>query len=437
VQYLSRGKMADTLSLDAKSESIKASPRNILGIRNFRLLWIGEGISLLGDQFYLIALPWLVLSLTGNALAVGTVLATAGIPRALFMLLGGALTDRFTPRRLMINSNIARMVLTGLLAALVLTNLIQLWMLYAFALLFGLADAFFFPAQTSIVPKIVGKDQLQVGNAMIQGTATLSLFVGPILAGTLISWLDGGATHSTSGIALAFALDSISFIASVMMLSLIRVNGVNSPAEEADGGVLASIREGLLFVWNDATLRIVFGLTMGLNVLITGPFSVGVPVMARTRFPEGATAFGLIMSVFGGGALLGVVLAGTLPKPSKKLLGTVLLSVISLMGIGLAVIGITPSLTIAALAALVMGTANGYSNILMITWLQQKIAHEMTGRIMSLVMFAAIGLTPVSTALAGALIGINATVLLICAGSLMTLFTLSAAFSPVVRLGME
>ena len=428
--------MTDTVSLEAKPEMVVGTPTNVLRIRNFRSLWIGEGISLLGDQFYLIALPWLVLSLTGNALAVGTVLATAGIPRALFMLLGGALTDRFTPRKLMINSNLARMVLTGLLAAFVMTNLIQLWMLYAFALLFGLADAFFFPAQTSIVPQLIGKDQLQMGNALIQGTATLSLFVGPILAGTLISWLDGGATHSTSGIALAFALDSISFIASVMMLSLIRVNGVNSPAEEADGGVLASIREGLLFVWNDATLRIVFGLVMGLNVLITGPFSVGVPVIARTRFPEGATAFGLIMSVFGGGALLGVALAGMLPKPSKKWLGTVLLSVISLMGIGLAVIGITPSVTIATLAALVMGAANGYNNILMITWLQQKIAPEMTGRIMSLFMFAAIGLNPISTALAGALLGINATILLVCAGCLMTIFTLSAAFSPAVRAGM-
>ena len=240
--------MTDTFSLEAKPEMVVGTPTNVLRIRNFRSLWIGEGISLLGDQFYLIALPWLVLSLTGNALAVGTVLATAGIPRALFMLLGGALTDRFTPRKLMINSNIARMVLTGVLAALVLTNLIQLWMLYAFALLFGLADAFFFPVQTSIVPQLVGKDQLQMGNAMIQGTATLSLFVGPVLAGTLISLLDGGATHSASGIGLAFALDSLSFIASVTMLNRIRVENMNSPTKEAKGGMLDSIREGLLYV---------------------------------------------------------------------------------------------------------------------------------------------------------------------------------------------
>jgi hypothetical protein len=84
-----------------------------------------------------------------------------------------------------------------------------------------------------------------------------------------------------------------------------------------------------------------------------------------------------------------------------------------------------------------MGIANGYANVMLITWLQQKIAPEMTGRIMSLVMFAAIGLNPVSTALAGALIGLNATVLLVCAGISMTLFTLLAAFSPTVRAGMD
>src|SRR5258707_9061731 len=85
-----------------------ASP---LSVRNFRLLWIGEGISLLGDQFYMIALPWLVLQLTGSPLALGTVMALAGIPRALFMLVGGAFVDRFSPHAVMLASNFARLVL--------------------------------------------------------------------------------------------------------------------------------------------------------------------------------------------------------------------------------------------------------------------------------------------------------------------------------------
>jgi hypothetical protein len=109
-------------------------------------VWIGESIALLEDQFYLMALTWLVLSPTGNPLAFGTMLAMAGIPRALFILAGGALYDRFTPRRLMINSNLARMILPGLLVTMVLTKLIQLWMFYTSALSFGLVDAFFLPA---------------------------------------------------------------------------------------------------------------------------------------------------------------------------------------------------------------------------------------------------------------------------------------------------
>lgn len=429
--------MAGALSFKQNSTVASTSPAGVLRIRNFRMLWIGESISLLGDQFYMIALPWLVLSLTGNALAVGTVLATAGIPRALFMLIGGAFTDRFTPRMIMIRSNLARMALTGILAGLVASKLIELWMLYAFALLFGLADAFFFPAQTSIVPHLVGKEQLQAGNAMIQGTATLSVFVGPVLAGALISRLDGGATHSVAGIALAFGLDSLSFIASITMLSLMHIGSRRAPDGDREGNMLASIRDGLRTVWMDPTLKIVLGLMMGLNLLIVGPFTVGVPVIARMRFPEGAAAYGVMMSLFGGGALLGIALAGILPKPSKTLLGTVLLSVLSLMGAGLATLGIAGTLWIAAPACLAMGVANGYNNILMISWLQQRITPGMMGRMMSLVMFAAIGLNPLSTAAAGALIGFNASFLLVSAGGLMMVLCLSAAFSPAVRRGME
>src|SRR5262245_9081668 len=137
--------MEDKMSTVVETNQKPASP---LRVRNFRLLWIGESISLLGDQFYMIALPWLVLQLTGSALALGVVLALAAIPRALFMLIGGAFVDRFSPRAVMLASNLARFVLVGILSVLVLTNTIRIEMLYVFALAFGLADAFYFPAQS-------------------------------------------------------------------------------------------------------------------------------------------------------------------------------------------------------------------------------------------------------------------------------------------------
>ena len=412
---------------------------DVLRNRNFRVLWAGEGISVLGDQFYLIALPWLVLQLTGDSLAMGTVLATAGIPRALFMLVGGALTDRLSPRRLMLASNLFRLALVTVLSALVFGGAIQLWMLYAFALLFGLADAFFYPAQNAIVPQLVGSKQLQAGNALIQGTAQLSLFVGPVLAGTLIALLDGRSAdanlHSMRGIGIAFAIDALSFVASAAALALIQTGDSDTQAgiTDASKSVLASIREGLTYVWNDVPLRIIFFVVAAINVLISGPISVGIPVLANTRLPEGAAAFGLLMSAYGGGALLGILLAGVLPKPAPQYMAARLLRVIALLGIGLGVLGLSTSTVISALAGLAMGTVNGYVNILFITWLQGRTPQHIRGRMMSVLMFAGVGLNPISTALAGALLGVNATALFVAAGSLMTVIVLVSAVHPAMK----
>ena len=121
-------------------------------LRDFRLLWIGETVSVFGDQFYLIALPWLALQLTGSGLALGSVLMTAGIPRAALMLVGGAVTDRCSSRSVMLVSNIMRCVIVTLLTVLVYTHAVRLWHLYVMAAAFGTFDAFFYPASVSILP---------------------------------------------------------------------------------------------------------------------------------------------------------------------------------------------------------------------------------------------------------------------------------------------
>jgi len=161
--------------------------QKILHNRNFRLLWIGQGASLLGDQFELIAAPWLVLKLTHDPLALGFVLALSSIPRALFMLVGGAITDRFSARNVMLISDILRLGLTAIMAFLIFTGTIQTWVLYVFAFLFGLVSGFFNPASSSIVPYIIGKKHLSTGNSLIQGTAQMTSFTGPVLVGGLIA----------------------------------------------------------------------------------------------------------------------------------------------------------------------------------------------------------------------------------------------------------
>ena len=189
----------------------------MLSRRDFRLLWLGEGVSLIGDQFAFIALPWLVLQLTGDAFAMGAVLAVAGVPRALFMLFGGALTDRFSPRRVMLVTNLARMLFVAVLAAIILGGRMRaVDDLCLRALLFGLADAFFYPAASAIVPDILPREQLQIGNSITQGTAQLSVFLGPVLAGLVIALFGGraatGGAPDLRGVGLAFAIDALTFL---------------------------------------------------------------------------------------------------------------------------------------------------------------------------------------------------------------------------------
>ena len=423
-----------------EKENTKTSP---LALRDFRLLWLGEGISLIGDQFYLIALPWLVLQLTGDALAMGTVLALAGIPRPLFMLVGGAFTDRFSPRRIMLASNLTRLGLVAVLAGLVLTGQIAVWMLYAFGLFFGLMDAFFFPAQNAIIPKIVKETQLPTANAIIQGTMQLSLFAGPVLAGLLISLLDNpdtaalfGASGSMTGIGLAFAIDALTFLASALTLWMLRTDARQpaAGAQRADqSNVLSAIRDVLRVVWNDITLRSLFLLIGVSNFLIVGPMTIGIPLLANTRFPEGAAAFGILMSAMGGGSLLGIAAAGFLPKPSPRALGLVLGAIFSALGLGIAALGVIATTPLVALATFAMGLANGYVNILFITWLQTRTAPEMLGRMMSLLMFASAGLLPISNLLTGALIGLNTVWFFIISGLLMTLIVLLTMRNPELR----
>jgi MFS family permease len=413
-------------------------PLHPLRVRDFRLLWAGESISLLGDQFYLIALPWLVLQITDNPLALGTVVAVASIPRALFMLVGGALVDRFSPRTIMFVSNLARMVLVGVLAALVLTGAIQLWMLYLLALAFGTADAFFFPAQSAMVPAILHSDQLEAGNALTQGTAMLSVFLGPVIAGIVIAAVAGTnlkESLSLQGIGVAFALDAFSFLASLLCLRLIRTHKESMKSEDS---VLSSIKEGLAFVWNSTVLRIIFILVICMNFLVNGPFEIGIPVLANDYLAEGAAAFGTIVSAFGGGALLGVILASILPKPTPARFGTTLMSVATLLGIGMLLLPLSNSTPVVALISLGMGAVNGFVNIHFMTWFQRRIPEHLMGRVMSLIIFATVGVVPVSSSLAGFILNINLPILFISAGVLMTAITLLfMTMRPIRRMGLE
>ena len=420
-------------TMTQRNESQTSPFREVLGNRDFRLLWIGEGVSVLGDHFYMIALPWLVLQLTGDSLAMGTVLALSAIPRALLMLVGGALTDRFSPRSLMLASNAARFLLVSVLTSLVFASRVEMWMIYTLAIAFGIADAFFYPAQSSMPPQLVKKDQLQVANSLMHGTMMLTMLAGPVLAGFLIAALGDGHSEDTNmkGIAAAFGLDAMSFLVSLITLAFIKARRAGSG--DTNENILESIRSGLNFVWNDLPLRAFFFGVAAVTFFFNGPFNVGVPLLADTRFPEGAVAYGTILSTWGLGSLLGMALAGMLPRPNPKRTGAVLLSLVSGMGIGLALLGVASSTIFAAVIGLVLGALNGYINVFFMTWVQSRAPKALIGRLMSLLMFSSTGLFPVSMALSGAASRVDVTLLLTVSGGIVALLGMLMTLNPTVR----
>ncbi len=404
------------------------SMRRVTRLRDFRLLLGGATTSLLGDQFALIATPWLALQLTGDPLALGLVLALEGLPRAGFMLVGGAVTDRFAARRVMIVADITRGVLTAAMAGVVLAGVVQMWMLFGFALAFGLVAGFAVPAENSIVPTLVERDDLQAGNAVIMGATQLTAFVGPTLAGAVI------AAFSTSmlGIGLAFAIDAATFAVSAAAFSLIR-RRPRPPADSSASGLWSSIREGIDSVWADAAMRFVFSMLVAVNLFVVGPLLVGIPLIAHHRLPQGAAAFGVLMGAFAVGNLLGYLVAGAAPRPSSATMRAIVLGVLAGFGAVIASLGVATHLWLDAGLLAALGLGNGYLAITLFTWIQARTPESMLGRTMSLVTFASIGLVSVSQAAAGALARWNIDALFLSSGCLVVAATAWSATRPGLR----
>ena len=187
----------------AAATATSAPPQHPLTNRNFRLLFTGSTISLVGDQFYFVALPWLVLQQTGSAAAMGTIMMAAAIPRVVLMLLGGSVSDRRSPRRIMMGAALARTLCVTVIGVLVALDALHMSALYALAVAFGIADAFDAPAASAFVPFLLKREQLVAATSLSQTRTQLTSIAAPVPVGFLIRAL---------GIASAFFIDAVSFL---------------------------------------------------------------------------------------------------------------------------------------------------------------------------------------------------------------------------------
>ncbi|MDE2156208.1 MAG: MFS transporter [Xanthomonadaceae bacterium] len=414
-----------------------AHRESVFANRNFRLLFGGSTISAIGDQFTLVALPWLVLKLTGSPAALGVVLATMALPRAVFLLIGGAVVDRLSPRRVLLAARGCNAVLVGLLAVLVLLGDIQMGLVYAIALGIGLATAFAYPAGSAILPQLMAPEQLQPANALFMGMRQLSVFIGPALAGVVIS-LGARAAHpqglqDAGGLGLAFSIDTISFMFSLAALLMVRIHSDLHP-RAVSGSVLANVASGVRAIWADLPLRAFILYAAVVSVFVGGPLQVGMPVLADTRMDLGAASLGILISAQGGGMLLGSALSGVAGRFVRGRLGLMVLTIDSVVGLAVAALALVHSTGTGAVLLAGTGALGGIAQIAIVTWIQRRVAPEMMGRTMSVLMFTFMGLGPLSAAIAGVLLKlVSLPALFIGAGLLLTAIALGCMGSPALR----
>jgi MFS family permease len=375
----------------------------LLRDRNFRWLMGGGTLSLLGDQFTLIALPWLVLTMTGDTMVLGAVLALISVPRAVFILVGGAMVDRYSPQRVLMLTKYVNTLLLGALAVMVFMGTLSLPVVYALSLGIGIATAFSIPSGTAMMPHVVAPEQLQAANSLQLGMRQLSMFVGPLLAGLLIVLFGDGASGmaNAQGIAFAFGFDALSFALSAWTLAQVVTRESPRQPAGAPAPVWSSIAEGLRAFWRDVPLRTLFLYWGAVAVLIMGPVHIALPVLASSQSGLGAAALGVMIGAHGAGTLLGMVASGIWPRLRIGSLGSTVLAFDVVVGLLFIPMGQVTAAWQGAALMLSIGVLGGFMQVAVFTWIQQRVPKALLGRAMSLFMFIFMGLAPMSAAVTG------------------------------------
>jgi MFS family permease len=409
--------------------------RALLRDRNFGWMAASSTVSILGSQFTQVALPWLVLKLTGDSLMLGLVLAAVNIPRALLILIGGALTDRHSAKRVLMLTKYVNLVLVGGLAALVLSGDPALWAVFALAFAIGVAGAFSIPSASALLPDVVAAAELEAANGILMSLRQTALLAGPLLAGLLIGLFGarGGASGEIRGLGVAFLLDALTFALSAWTLSRVRVRE-DRPAPEAQHRVLRAVASGLAYLWRDYSLRTLCLYFAATTCFVGGPLQVALPVLADTSLSEGAAAFGSLMAAQGAGVLAGMILAALRPHWRIGTLGLMILLIDGASGVLLLPLGRIGALWQGILLLLPLGVLGGVLQVAVFSWMQRRVPAAMMGRAMSLFMFIFLGMAPISASVTGWVMrGLTAAQIFTYSGALLIGIVLLAIGNPRIR----
>lgn len=388
-----------------------------LRYRDFRVLWAGMTVSLVGDGVFLIAIAWESYVLWNAPAALSIVGIAMTIPTIVFLLLGGILSDRYDRRKVMACADGLRAAAVAVLAVLVLSDALHFWHLVALVALYGAGTAFFAPAFEAIVPDLLPVAELPAANALDQFVRPIALrLVGPVLGGGLLAVSTG----------VAFAVDALSFAATFVAVLAIRPQ---PRASVAHPSTVAALKEGLNFVrsriWLWGTL-----LSAAVAYLaFLGPTEVLLPFLVKNELHASAGTLGLVLAAGGLGAVAGAVFMGRRGHPRRDV--TLMYATWTLATIAVAGYGLATAAWQLMLACLIFNALEAAGTIVWTTIKQRHVPRSLLGRVSSLDWLISIGLLPLSLALTApvaAAVGVRAT--LVGAAIIGGVVTLSAYFLP-------
>jgi MFS family permease len=358
-----------------------------LKVRNFRLYFIGQGVSLCGTWMRMVALSWLVLQLTHSGTQLGLILAAQFLPILFFGMFGGVIVDRHDNKRLLLMTQVALGAISLMLGLLVTTHVVHMWMVYVLAAMSGVVIIVDNPTRQTFVVQMVGESRLKNAVTLNSTLTNVARIVGPSIAATLIAFI---------GIGLCFLVDAGTFLG--VLIALLMMHRKDLFHVERAPRQAGQLRAGLRYVRNTPALR-----TTIIMMVLIGTFAyeypVTLPLIATGTFHGNATTYSLMATAMGAGAIVGGLYSA---GKGKARLRTLILVAI-LFGVSMVVTALAPNLIIGLILLVIMGALSVLFIALGNTTLQLTAAPQMRGRVMSLWYLAFQGTTPIGGPIVGAI----------------------------------
>ncbi len=365
------------------------SSRGFLRDANFLRFWAATVMSALGDSANFILVSWFVVDMTASGGALGTTLLCMSLPRLLFMLAGGVVADRIERKTIMVFSVLARTVVIGVFSLVLATadRALYQYAIYVMAIMFGIVDAFFWPARDSLVPRVVSKENLGAANSIIQTSQQLSMVFGPLLA-SLLMYL--------GNYPVKFLTVSAAFAGSTLLLSTLRIGTTAGEQTKPQVSAVHDLKQGIRYVIKIRPIALIMLASLFINFLIVGPLNIALPVLVKNLGWDGSS-FGYLEGAVGVGAIAGGIITGAVNGFRGHLKWVAVY--LAFMGLGIATVGFMHTLGFGLTGMLIAGLMMSMVNIPVITYIQTVSEPGMLGRVMSVLSMTSMGLGPVSYAL--------------------------------------